>query len=49
LFDRLSLTPQFAALCQQAWLFKNTEILQGIVATHVRRGIMFNNDFIGNY
>ena len=48
LIERLSLTPQFVALGHWAWQFLNIDISQGSVATWLRCGEMFNNDFIAN-
>ena len=48
LFEWLSLTSQFAALCHWTWQFLNTEISQGSVAKRLRCGGMFNDDFIAN-
>jgi len=45
LFDWWSLTPQFAALSHEAWQFLKTEISQGSVATQLRCGRMFNEDY----
>ena len=47
-FEQPSLTPPFAALSHWAWQFFEHEDSQGSVATRLRCGGLFNNDFISN-